>query len=138
MPDVPSITAAITGIKTAMEIAKGFRESDLSYEKAEAKLKLAELMDALADAKINIADIKILLQEKDDELGALCKALEDKNKLARIGEVYYEIDEAGGRKGSPYCSKCWEVARIQVHLNRMPTNLLGMSHRCPHCGNTCK
>jgi hypothetical protein len=61
MPDLASIQAALTSIKVATDIAKFFRSADLSLEKAESKMKLAELMEALAEAKIEIASSKFPL-----------------------------------------------------------------------------
>jgi len=44
---------------------KLLRETDVSLEKAETKLKLAELVGALADAKLELAEVQNLLLEKD-------------------------------------------------------------------------
>ena len=41
MPDIATIGAFLTSIKTATEIAKALREVDVSLEKAETKLKIA-------------------------------------------------------------------------------------------------
>ena len=58
MPDLATIAAAINSIKTATDIAKGFREAGLSLEKAEHKFRLAELMTALAEARIATASVQ--------------------------------------------------------------------------------
>ena len=55
---ISAITATLTSLKTATDIAKLIRESDVSLEKAELKLKLAQLTDGLADARIQLSDIR--------------------------------------------------------------------------------
>ena len=46
MPDISAITAVLGSLKTATEIAKFIRESDVSIERAELKLKVADLIGA--------------------------------------------------------------------------------------------
>ena len=133
MPDIASINAVLTSIKTATDIAKWFRETDLSLEKAEAKLKLAELMSSLADAKVSMAETQALLEKKDREIKALQEALEVKKKLVRYRDSYYESDESRNPTGDPYCSKCWEVDHKLVHINQHPQNRANSV--CPACKN---
>jgi hypothetical protein len=54
VPDIASITSALSSIKAASDIVKLVRESGLTLEKAEVKLKLAELVEKLADAKLEL------------------------------------------------------------------------------------
>jgi len=57
MVDLTSISAAVGSLKTATDIARFIKESDFSLEKAELRMKLAELMIALADTKIEVANL---------------------------------------------------------------------------------
>lgn len=132
MPDIPSLTAAFVGLKTAMDIAKGFRESDLTYDKAEGKLKLSELMNALADAKMSIAETIEILEKKDTEIKSLREALETKRHLTHVKQSYYELDENGNATGDPYCSRCWEVDFKQVHMVQDYYKKMWV---CPNCKN---
>lgn len=131
MPDIPSISAALSSIKTASQIVKMIRESDYSLEKAEAKLQIAELMDSLADTKINLSAIQDKVNEKDARIVELEKALEFKGKTIRENEVYYMIDVEGQPTGDPFCPNCIEVESKYVHLiqNVRPTN----QSICPKC-----
>jgi hypothetical protein len=56
--DPTTIGALLTSLKAATDIAKFIRGSDLSIERAELKLKLAELVEALANAKLEAADVQ--------------------------------------------------------------------------------
>ena len=131
MPDIASIGAFLTSVKTATEIAKALREVDASLEKAETKLKIADLMDALAEARIKAVEIQEVLQEKDKRISELENALELKAKLTRVDEAYYEVTESGKPMGAPYCSHCWEVNHVGVHLHRDITG----DWQCPKCSN---
>ena len=62
--DIAALSSLLGSLKTATDIARFIKDSDLSLEKAETKLKLAELISALADAKIEAAKIQQLLLER--------------------------------------------------------------------------
>ena len=65
MTEISTISAILGSVKTATEIAKLIKDSYFSLEKAEMKLKLAELISALADAKIEISEIQELILQKE-------------------------------------------------------------------------
>jgi hypothetical protein len=112
--DISSITAALSGIKNATDIAKAIKSIEGQYETAELKLKIVDLIDALSEAKMSIADIKTLLIEKDEEISKLKTVLATKDDL--INEHPYYWKESDGKREGPYCQKCWEVDQILVHL----------------------
>ena len=58
MAEIATIGAILTSVKTATEIAKMLKDSDLSLENAEMKLKLAELVSSLTDAKLEAVKIQ--------------------------------------------------------------------------------
>ena len=78
---------------------------------------MAELISALADAKIQAAEIQDLLSEKDKAIADLEKAFEIQSTLNRYQDGYYVIDESGNPYGDPFCSYCWEVNHKAVHLH---------------------
>ena len=90
--DLTSITAALSSLKTATEIAKLIKDSDVTLEKAESKLKLAELISSLADAKIEITEIQQVLLEKDKEVRTLNTQLEMRAKLTWEKPCYWLKD----------------------------------------------
>lgn len=108
MPDIISIAAALNSLKAATDIAKLLRESDLSLERAELKLKLADLISALADTKLELIEVQEALSEKDKRISELEEAFESKESLVRRLDAYYLVDEAGNPIGIPYCLRCWE------------------------------
>jgi hypothetical protein len=114
MADMLVIGSVLSSLKTATDIAKFIKESNVSLEQADHKLKLAELISALADAKIEIAEIQELILEKDEELKSLQNQL-DVSKNIIWQEPYYFIEDDQGRHG-PYCQPCYDSERKLIRL----------------------
>lgn len=115
---IENISLALNSIKTAIDIARLISESGTSLEKAELKLKLAEILDALADAKIEITGFQSLLSEKDERIRELEEAFALKEKLVKKGDAYYGVDEHNAAAGDPYCLHCWETDHKPIHLHQ--------------------
>jgi len=114
MPDIATISSFLTSIKTASDIAKILKDSELSLETAETKMKLAELINALADAKIDAAGIRELLIEKDQKISELGEELKIKGSL-KYEEPYYWLTQENGRDG-PSCQKCYDTEKSLIRL----------------------
>jgi hypothetical protein len=110
------ITAALGGLKAATELARAFGAAKGAIDVAEYKLKAADLMSSLADARIALVEA----QEKSDQLDAEIKMLRDaldaKEQLIRAGDGYYALDDNGEPTGGAFCLRCWEVDHKQYHL----------------------
>jgi hypothetical protein len=111
--DIPTITAALSGIKAATEIAKALSDTNHSLEKAELKLRVASLIEALADAKLNIVDVRALLDEKDREIALLKKC----RQMVFDGDVYWSPVDDGKQEG-PFCPHCHDTKQIFVRLHK--------------------
>jgi len=114
MVDMASVSAALTSLKVATDIAKFFKDTNVSFEKAETKLKLAELIEALADAKIQFADIQQLLLDKDAELRAVREQLSIKANLKWDPPYYWIVTD--DKKDGPYCQCCYDKDRALIRL----------------------
>jgi hypothetical protein len=119
--DIGSISAALVSIKTATDIARLIKDSDVSLEKAESKLKLAELISALADVKIQIADVQQFLIEKDAELRAVREQLLVKENLHWESPYYWSTD--AGKKDGPFCQRCYDKDHALIRLQRLETGV---------------
>ena len=124
-----AINALLTSLKVATDIAKAINGVDVSVEKAELKYRVAELINALADTKLQVVEVRTLLQEKDKEIEELEVAFELKKTLIRFRDAYHEVDENGQPSGDPYCSHCWEARHRAIHLYQ--ASHFGMI--CPAC-----
>lgn len=112
--DLTPISTLLSSLKTATDIAKIIKEWDLSLEKAESKLKLAELISALADAKIEVTEIQQVLLDKDAELRSLKIQLEVKSKL-KWEKPYYWLQEDSEKDG-PFCQHCYDKNQELIRL----------------------
>ena len=135
MTEIALISAVLSSVKTATDITKFLRESDLSLEKAEMKLKLADLVGALADTKLQLTDVQELLHEKDQKIAELEEAFQAKDKLVRpeYRDAYYKINEKGEPFGIPLCLGCWEGRHKQFQLVRLASN--PRKKVCTSCGH---
>jgi hypothetical protein len=114
MPDIAGISTVLASIKAASDIARTIRESGLTLEQAEYKLKLAELIDKLVDAKIHIASIQEILLEKEHSMKELEKALEIQGKIAYEPPSYWL--NRGSRREGPFCQQCYDSSRKMIRL----------------------
>jgi len=131
--DIASLTTAIGGVKAALEIAKVMREMDKSISESEWKLKIADLMSTLADSQSSLAEIRLLLVDKDAEIQELKEALANKQKVLRDGDAYFEVGDSGELVGSAYCSHCYEVENVLVHITQVPIDR--KMAMCPKCNS---
>jgi len=112
--DLTSITAVLGSIKTATDIAKFIKDSDLSLEKAETKLKLADLIGTLADAKLEVIGVQQTLAEAEARVRDLEGQLRTKESL-RWKEPAYWVED-GLRSDGPFCQKCYDTDGRLVRL----------------------
>lgn len=112
--DIASISTALGSIKTASEIAKLIKNSDLSLQDAELKLKLADLISSLADAKIEIAEIQSELIEKQGKISELEGMLQLKGEVT-WDKPYYWLGPVSEKNG-PYCQKCFDDSNKLIRL----------------------
>ncbi|UCH95558.1 MAG: hypothetical protein JSV88_01585 [Candidatus Aminicenantes bacterium] len=139
MTDITAVTSLLGSLKTAIDIAKLITASDLSLEKAETKLKFADLISALANARVEVAGLQNLISEKDEKIKKLEEALEIKQKLRYEAPYYWLVDDS--TKEGPFCQVCYDTDRKLIHLqgNRegywcckvCKNDYTDSSHRCP-------
>ncbi len=115
MPDIAVISSVLSSVKTATDIAKLIKESGNRLEQAEFKLQLAELISALADAKIQMAEIQELVIEKDKKIKALEEEIQLKGNIEWDGTMYWLVED-GQRKDGPFCQRCYDVDKTLVRL----------------------
>jgi hypothetical protein len=131
MDVVTTISTVLGSVKTATDIAKLLKDSDISLEKAEAKLKLAELIGALADVKMQFADVRELLIEKDDEIRKLKDDLKVRENLV-FEMPYYWIKTKDDKKDGPFCQACYDKNNKLIRLQGDGTGFW----QCQVCKNS--
>ena len=129
MPDITTIAGALGSIKTATEIAKLIKDSGTSLEQAEVKLQMAELISALADAKMEISDIQTELIARNNEITELKHKLETKESVI-WEKPYYFIENSDERDG-PFCQRCYDSEQNLIRLQGGKNG----TWDCLKCGN---
>lgn len=112
--ELTSISAALTSIKTATDIAKLIRDSESSLQAAETKLKLADLTSALAEAKLEVTEIQQSLIDKDVLTRSLQEKLDLRERLKWDAPYYWLMNDS--RKEGPFCQHCFDADNKQVRL----------------------
>jgi hypothetical protein len=133
MPDITTIAAALSSLKTAIDITKFLRESDVSIERAELKLKLADLVSALAETKMELVEVQETISGKDKRIAELEDAFESKDSLVRKGDAMYSKDNSGEPIGVAYCLRCWETEHKRRQLVHDPVHTRA-PNSCTSCG----
>ena len=112
------IAVAVGSVKSAIEIAKLLKDSADSFDKAEVKLKLAELIGSLADAKMQIAEIQEALMDSDQE----------KENLVYEKPYYWKKINEQDREG-PFCQLCQDKDNKLIRLQELENN----TWKCESC-----
>lgn len=113
--DLAAIGSLLGSLRTATEIATFIRTSDLSIEKAETKLKLAELVSSLADAKLNAAEVQQALLERDDRIRELEAQAAIRANLKWREPCYWLPNEEGVEE--PFCQQCYDSDKKLARLH---------------------
>ena len=133
MPDITIVSAILTSIKTATDIAKLLRESDSSLERAEMKLKLADLIGSLADTRTRVIEVQEEIVGRDRRIAELEEALRTKEEVVRCLDGYYKKNAVGNATGHPFCLSCWEGSHRLHQLVQKSGNRF--TNKCGHCGH---
>lgn len=129
MDPISIISTTLASITTATDIARLVINAGPSLQKAELQLKLAEMVGALADARLQMADIKQVLDEKDEVIKQLRQALELKEKLVCQDSAYWLPNGQGARGDGPFCTNCFDgFQRLSRLVAADEPNV-----QCPNC-----
>jgi hypothetical protein len=130
MPKINSLSALLSSVNKTLDLARAIKDGAGASGGADNTLRMAELISNIVDTKFHAAEAGGLVQEKERRIAELEDLLDLKARLVRFEDAYYETDSGGERAGSPYCSRCWEVDHMAVHLTRAP---LVNNWLCPQC-----
>jgi hypothetical protein len=130
MPSNVAIGEALNAVTSATEIAKLIAASDQSLEHVELKLKLADIISALADAKLQIAGFRDLLQARDEHIELLTESFAAKQSLVRHLDAIYRKNDRGKASGDPFCLRCWNEEQRQRPLLHTSDSSVRV---CPVC-----
>ncbi|MEZ9279544.1 hypothetical protein AB4082_07765 [Vibrio cyclitrophicus] len=136
MADIATISAVLSSVKTASDIAKLIKDSNSTLEAAEFKLHIAELLSSLADVKVELTDLQDELRAKDRKIEELTSKLQQKQNLTFDGFLYWaEFDN------TPFCTRCVEGIQQHYHLFYIEEGMLDNQYvstqwRCRVCDSS--
>lgn len=109
MPDIASISAGLQAVKLAIDIAKDLRSTESAFKDAEAKLKLVDLMEALAEARVQLLDAQEENLALQKEIHELQSKLNEKDEVVFRNGLYYYADPKPGKPEGPFCPHCYQT-----------------------------
>jgi hypothetical protein len=126
-------SSVIASVSTALKAAKAWRDVEKAFEAAGFRAQLADVIDALTDAKLALAEAKETQSTKDAEILRLKQTIADRGSLV-IGEggYKYAVGLNGAPMGFPVCPKCDQIDGRLIHLvQNGPVD----QAKCPGCDN---
>ena len=134
MTDPTVLATLATNVKVAFDVGKAILAAKEQMNTAELKLRLADMMSALAEAKVHVAEAQDELRAQDHKISELEAAFRKKGDVTRDHDAYYEKGADGLSTGEPYCMVCWERDHKLFGLHRLPGN--SNTHACATCRTT--
>jgi DNA repair exonuclease SbcCD ATPase subunit len=98
----------VSSVKAAWELAKAIKASTDAIDDAQMKYQAAELIAALADARIQAS-------ESAERIAFLESQLKAKAELKFNGNVYYKIVDGEEPEG-PWCPTCRDARGLEIRL----------------------
>jgi hypothetical protein len=128
------IAGALATLTAAIGLAKELRDIDHQFDKAELRLKIVEMTDALATAKAALVEAEGVIRDKDEEVSRLRSELALKaTQLVDRGQFRFFADEAGNPKGRPICPKCEKRGDYLEVVQDRTKGAGRITYYCPGC-----
>jgi len=115
------------GLKAAWDVAKALKIATDAIDDSHIKLQMAELISALANAKIEAA-------ENTEKISGLQRQLSSKSSFFFDGKKYYKKTENGENEG-PFCLTCYDLSSKEIRLQYTKGATFGDWH-CRACNGS--
>lgn len=125
MSEISTITTGLTALKQAMDLVKLYKDAELSLDKAITKLDYAELYSLLADVKISLV-------EKNEEIMNLKSQLKLKTSMIFKDPVYFSTLD--GVQDGPFCQQCYDNNSKLIRIAKSEDKTFG-GWLCKTCKN---
>ena len=102
---------SLTFITKAMSLAKSLKQSSDAMGNAEVKMQIAELMSALADAKVESVDANRHIADLEAQL-------KTKSEMRWNGKAYNRVTDDGDKEGA-YCPTCFDDRSKEIRLQTL-------------------
>lgn len=126
--------AALSGVSTALKIAKDLRDLDNSLDKAVLRSQVVSMMEQLTDVKLQIIEAREEASEKDQVIAQLRKDLNFRQtSLVDKGQWRYLANGAGLAQGFPICPVCEKKGTFLPLVQDRSRGAGGAVYVCPSC-----
>lgn len=105
------IPIVLKTLSDAIGIAKAVAEAKNEWDKADLRLKMADVTTALADAKNAVTEAQMELRDKDREIERLTEAFKRIDETVEFDGKYYRKGADGKSLGRAFCPVCWDQGR---------------------------
>jgi hypothetical protein len=125
---------AFTTASNALKLANDLRTIDKEYDKAELKLKIADLTVTLADLKTTLIEAKAEAAGKDETIAQLKRVNRRvADDLVEYRGYHYRKQPDNDQKpaGNPFCVVCMEKDGLLFETSTR--HATGRPVQCPHC-----
>jgi hypothetical protein len=130
MSVIPAVSGALSGLKTASELATRLREAlgrgDVKLD--EVLARIIELQGFISDGRAALIDVQEEVHTKNEEIRSLnqqLRSIADKAELSKDlifdGAVYWRKSEGPDAK-SPFCAVCWDTDQKLVRCQNYGTD----------------
>lgn len=127
------ISAVVSTLSSAATIASTLKDAHESLTTAEHKAQMAEVISALADAKLAIAEQQTELAAKQKQMDEMCATLNTVEDTVEYHGMRYRMTPDGKPQGRPYCEPCIVDDGVAI-LTQRSTLGVGRASQCPRCG----
>jgi len=130
------IMTGLSAISETLKISKKLRAVDKKIDEAEWKLRLADVIDGLLEAKEALQNAKERERELLHKIEEMGDKLNKKGKFEDEDGLLYEVDKKGVRFGKPYCNLCFVRDDKLYRLRYTPAEAeYSANYRCENCNN---
>jgi len=124
----------VASLASAIDITKKLRELGKKVSEADFKMMLADLTDALGDAKLEAANLKMQLAEARESIQTL------KDESAKRAEEIPELHDHAyvfGDRSRHYCTGCFDARGQKILLTELTGEWKNFGKwQCPVCDKT--
>jgi len=130
---VIDFAVALTSLTKGLEALRAIQEIDKNLDAATYKAKIADLMSAVADAKIALVDAREEIASKDKEIDQLKEGLRFRRENTIVVRGFrFEKAQNRSPMGMPFCTRRDTIDGILIRLAKTSTKD-GYKALCPSC-----
>ena len=127
-----NMLGGLTAIKQTLDITKELRSVDARLSDAEYKLRIADLVGGLLEAKEALQDARDERRNLLEQIAELKTKLSERGNFEDENGLLFSLDENKTRIGEPYCNHCYVNTE---KLFRLVHSIWSGANRydCSHC-----